>query len=203
MEFRKENKKVIDAGLKHIGFSFLAFVLSGGSILGTFSPFGVAFLAVLPLEYALTSLIGCIAGYLFFGGIGKSVVYLFALVLLMGMKVAVTSKRKLAKNYGFCAVAVFLALTLIHLVLFFVMEQTTANLVLGLCEAVLGGSMVLFMGISTNLILRGKAIYDFDPLEQASMAICGMMFLTALAGLEIAGFNLGRITGAFFVLVWI
>ncbi len=186
--------------LMYIGIFLLAFWLPQGTILQTMSPFGVAFLAVLPLKEAVIGMIGACMGYWFLATEVFAVRYIAAAIVLVTAKWAINPNQKL---HTYPYISIWLAgisMLFTGLVSTIVAGANVYDIVLCLCEVVVACGVTFFF-MKTRTLLQNKiSLRALSQTDLSCLAVSIAVALTSLSGVQISVFSLGNIAAVFIIL---
>ncbi|MBQ8550470.1 MAG: SpoIIE family protein phosphatase [Clostridia bacterium] len=182
------------AVLSHIAVALLGLVASRATVIGTFAPFGISFVAGMPAPYIFTSAIGAALGY-FLPTVGGAFRYFAALFAACTIK-ALLSGLKNIKNLSLCSAATAFA----------------ASISTSLASVAGGGMSVTAAAIEAVLSAAGgyffhksaKAVSDrqrgLSSQQLASVIISINICLLGLYTAYVGPFSLGHIVAAAAVL---
>lgn len=195
---------------KQILVFVLSLLVSNYEILGILSPFGVALFASLPKNLFYTSFVGSILGYSFLGLAGSSFVQIFdsfqtlpnifALILILILKMAMSSYKPKVDKVVFLSVASFLAMLFSNLTVLLFNRFSFFNLLIAVSGSFLVGSMTYFCSISLKCIRSKRVLSHLNIFEKSSMIIVGVVILLSLCNIQFWFLNLGRILGIVIIL---
>lgn len=172
----------------------LSFFLPQSKILGGIAPFAVALTACLPLKYSVITAVGSLLGYLTLGLDETNMIYLFILGTALGLKI-ILQRTRFREGLASSAAISFLAFFLVSLAGFFVLDYSSFDLVLRICESVIAGGISCFLYLATSAVFRHDALSQYSKIEIASLGILLMIAVIGLCGVKLYGFNLGIIFG--------
>ena len=183
------------------GLYFVGGVLiSRGAVLGTLAPFGASYLAAVPKERLLPSLIGTALGYILLSP-ADSFRYLAAVIAIGGVRWLFSDLGKIAKSRLFAPLAAFIPIFATGVALLFSSGSTLSEFTGCLLEALLAAAAAYFMSVSVRLVGDRRSITACTGQETACLVMTGCVLILSLGGLAIEGVSLGRIIAVIAVLL--
>ena len=191
----KRPKLHLRAGVLRVPLSVAAslaggFLLSAGTVGGVASPLAAAFAGIVPPLYSMCILTGALLCY---GAMGAPAGMHFLLIFL----VLVTCLRVLFREQCAAHVQAFMVAfsgILGGFVLDFVFYAGSGDLPLYLFEAVLTGTAAYFLSDGAACLRENRRIV-LHAGRTFTFALCYLLCITALCGLDTAYCNLGRVLG--------
>ena len=176
------------------------FLLSGGTIFGGYSPFGISLLAAVPFPGMFTSFVGSAVGYLVFSGGRNNFRYLAAMLAVAAIRWTLNDLKKLNRHSLYSAAVCFLPTVSTGLAMMSVSGFMAEAAIVYTLEALIGATAAYFFS-RTFIVLSGtKSLGMLLPQELASVIIAGCLILLSLSGLKLGGVSLGRILGILCIL---
>ncbi len=179
----------------------VALLLGLTGLLGSPSPFAVAFVASLPSRISTASFVFASLGYVLGFGFEGALGYIFSMVLIVVNKNIFNASQKLASNRKYlCALSggSYLIMNIIMAVAF--AKPATAYFMIVLDSIICAGVAVCFANVIT-LFSQGSKRNSFRLSELTSLAVLSMLILICLAQIEITVFNIGAIVALLAVAV--
>lgn len=185
------------AVIKQISSCIVGFILSHSSVLGGYVPFGIAFVAGVPLQYSVTAAIGAGVGYLLPLSSLSVFRYIAAVMAIVAVRQLLPEKLKLVKRPSF---SVFLAMVSSLLCALLPLAVAGTAGWLHLIECLLAGCGAYFIHRAGSCIERlGDGSHASQP-EMASVVFLIGVVLTAFNPISIYGVKLSGIAAGLVVL---
>lgn len=182
-------------------YALAGFILSQASIFGSYSPFGISFVAAVNPTGLPAAISGSALGYVLSHPEMMSMRYIAAL-LITGMGVYIF--RRFSGNPlsdTACACIALLSTLSTGIVVMLTGSISFANSALYLAEAITAGGAAFFMKVSIEAIAAKKSLKYIKP----SLLVCLMIFfgiiLLSLDFIKIMDISLARILAAFIVML--
>ncbi len=191
--FRRIREKAVGSRLLSQVVCFgIGFIASGGSIFGSYTPFGISVTAAVPFGGVFASFIGATAGYIAFAGRSNPFRYIAAMLAVVAIRWTLNDIRRLNRHSLYAAVVCFVPTLATGLAMMSVSGfRADTALAYGI-EALLGGGAAYFFS-RTNVILHGtKSIGMLTLTETACLIFSGCIALLALSGIQFGPVSLGR-----------
>ncbi len=181
---------------------FAGFLMANATMYGKIAPFGVALAAGVPSGLFWPGTLGALLGYLvpIGGGIGTMKYAAALCVVMVGRWLLGRWKALAASGMVFSALG-FASLLLPSLILLAgSLNQSIAQTVLAVSEAVLAGGLCYLVNIAAGPIEKGFVASVLERREHASIIAVLSIILLALCGFEIYGFSAGRFVAVIVIL---
>lgn len=179
-----------------LGSAAAGFFAAHISLLSALTPLGVVITAALPGTQAVSGSIGAFLGYLLFSGGGMPFRYIAALFAVVSIRMITGTLKKISDAPAFCAMVTLVSMTVCNLV---AAMTESENILLYLCEGVLGGGLTYFA--SRALHINRRSGVGFTGEELASAVITLNMILLGLLPVTLFGFSLGRVLTVTLILI--
>ncbi len=118
------------AAAKAIIVGILSFIFGGATIFSAISPFGVAFVACLPIKYAITASVGTIISVFLFTQTSYTGFYVTAILLVLGVRLCIAKVTKLKIKPAFLSVIAITAMSFCAIFYNFVNKVSMVDLLL-------------------------------------------------------------------------
>ncbi len=193
----RSNKKLLSQ-LACFGCGFIA---AGGTIFGSYSPFGISAAAALPFSGVFSSLIGSVLGYISFTDGSERFRYIAAMLAVVAIRWTLNDIKKLNRHSLYAAAVCFLPSIATGFAAMSVSGFRTDRAVFCVLEAVIGAAAAYFLS-RTIIILHGtKSLPSLLLPEAACLVLTGCVGILALSGIMIGPVSIGRIAAILCILI--
>ncbi len=176
------------------------FIASGGSIFGTYAPFGVSVTAAVPFSGIVSSLVGSLVGYVVLGGGLHHFRYIAAMLAVLAIRWTLNDIRQLTRYSLYAAAVCFVPSLATGLASMSVSGFTPEGTMTAVLESLLGAAAAYFFS-RTATILRGtRSLGMLLPQETACLVLSGCIGLLALSPISLGTLSLGRIAAILCIL---
>lgn len=185
-----------------IVYFIIGLLSSRGSILGDYSPFGTAFIAAVPYNCLLSSLSGCIIGYVIPSAINSSMRYIASIIAVAAIRWTLSDLKKLNLHPMFAPIVAFVPSIATGLAIASVDDFETSIVLLVILESVLSAAGAYFFSNTIKFSkgrLRGINGFSQEEFVCLSMTIC--IIILSFSNLYIKGVSVGRILAIVIVLL--
>ncbi|MDE6658153.1 MAG: SpoIIE family protein phosphatase, partial [Oscillospiraceae bacterium] len=186
----------IQAPIFCIGAVFGGYFLSIGTISGIVSPLAIALAGICSPLYAFCMLLGSLVAYTIQQAPEGMQFLLTALVSITCMRILFYDTHKPHVMGILTAISCFIAGILLDLIF----RNGEGKLPLYILESFLTGTASFFLADAMQSIRENKNI-SLDAGKSFTFAICYLLGITALCGIDLEFCNLGRITGMILTLL--
>lgn len=197
-------KLLSDASAKKL-FTQLAyfgcgFVASGGSVFGTYAPFGISAAAAVPFSGVFSTLLGAVLGYAVLGGSIRHFHYIAAMLAVIAIRWTLNDIKKINRHTLYTAVVCFVPTLATGLAAISVGGFQPRDLLSCLLEALLAGTAAYFFA-RTIIILNGtRSLGMLLAPEVACLVLTGCIGILSLAKMMIGPVSAGRIIAVLCIL---
>lgn len=174
----------------------IAFAVSTAGVFSGMRPFGLAFLAAVPLEYLAMSTLGSFLGYLVVFSTATGLRYFAALFAVVAIKALLSAITKVASRPIWSALICFAVTAATGLVL---SGRDVVRVVLSLSEGVIAAGAAYFLNRASSLLNKKSA--GLRGEELASVLISVNIILMGLMTVAPANISFGRMASVAFVLI--
>ena len=182
-------------------YFILGLLSSRGAILGEYSPFGNAFIAAVPYNCLLSSLVGEIIGYIIPSSIGSSMRYIASIIAVVAIRWTLSDLKKLTLHPLFAPVVAFVPSIATGLAVASVDDFKTSVVMLIVFESFLSATGAYFFS-KTIKFSRGKhGINGFNQEEFACLSMTICITILSFSNMYINGISLGRILAVLIILL--
>ena len=196
--FHAQSSKALLSQLACFGCGFIA---AGGSVFGTYSPFGISAAAAVPFPCILSSLIGSVLGYVTFTGGSERFRYIAAMLAVIAIRWTLNDIKKLNRHSIYAAAVCFVPALATGLASMSVSGFRTDKAVFIVLEALIGAAAAYFLS-RTIIIMHGtKSIASLLLPEAACLVITGCIGILALSGITVGSVSVGRILAVLCILL--
>ncbi len=177
------------------------FISAGGSIFGTYSPFGISVSAAVPFSGVFSSLLGSVIGYSVFTGGTARFRYIAAMIAVIAIRWTLNDIKQLNRHSLYAAAVCFVPSLATGLAGMSVTGFKSDTLLFCTLESLIGAAAAYFIS-RTAVILHGtKAPGNLLMPEAACLVFTGCIGILALSGVTIGTVSIGRITAVFCILI--
>ncbi|MEG1820230.1 MAG: SpoIIE family protein phosphatase [Oscillospiraceae bacterium] len=201
--YKVEHSNVILKELPaHLGIIVISFFLSFQTIMGSISPFGVAFVSASKSKYMPAALIGSILGYSLSPGDNIMPLRYIATLVAVAVVVRCLESLNFIKSGQiatplvafFCSVATGVTVIVAQSFDMYV-------LTLYIAEAVIAGGSAYFFKMAMNIKNLKKGIYSISSHELAGVVVCTSILLMSFTVFEFGGFSPARVLCVLIILI--
>ena len=183
--------------LVYLGIGFL---LSGGTIFDSYSPFGISLTAAVPFTGIFSSFIGSFAGYIVFSAGKSNFRYIAAMIAVIAIRWTLNDIKKLNRHSLYSAAVCALPTAATGFAVMSVSGFNTPDTIVYIIEAVIGGAAAFFFS-RTFIILNGtKTVGMLLPQETACLILSGCIGILSLSGITIGTISFGHVIAAVCIL---
>lgn len=192
--------KATKSVISYIFYAVAGFMLSGGAVFGSYAPFGASWVAAVPFNRMVITIIGSIAGYLIITP-GSSFRYIATVVAIGAIRWTLSDLKKITKNVAYPVIVSSLTMLATGLVLVVVGGFQVNLVVMAVIEALLSGVGAYFYFKAVNIARSTKGIGSLNHQEIACLVMSGCMLLLALTAVGVGGVSLGRICAVLVIMI--
>lgn len=195
MTVDKHSTNTSVAVLKSVIVGILSFVFGGAKIFSAISPFAVAFVACLPIKYAITASVGTIIGVFLFAQTSYRFFYISAILIVLGVKVCLAKITKHKIKPAFLSLIAISSMSLCTIFYNMTNNVSMVDLMLMIVEIALCGCFAYFFSISSDALLRKRANPILSYIQLTSIGIAFICTICSLSRYTIINVNIGVILG--------
>lgn len=181
--------------LKAVVVGILSFIFGGATIFSAISPFGVAFVACLPIKYAITASVGTIISVFLFTQSSYTGFYVTAVLIVLGVRFCLARMTRLKIKPAFLSMIALAAMSFCALFYNIVNTVSMVDLLLMCIEVLLCGCFTYFFSITADALLRKRTTPILSYIQLTSIAITFICVICGFAGYSILNVNIGVILG--------
>ncbi|MGN1051233.1 MAG: stage II sporulation protein E, partial [Acutalibacteraceae bacterium] len=170
----------------------LGILISRGAVFGTLSPFGGAFVAAVPFHNMLSSIAGCILGYLLLSP-GSAFRYIAVLVAIGALRWVLGDIKKISSSGLFTPFVAFLPVFATGIALLFSDSSDIGSILSCFIEATIAGASAYFIKEAVKIVAVKRNVSSFSNQEISCIVMAGCILLLALSTLDVKGVSVGRI----------
>ncbi len=178
-----------------------ALLLGSTQILGSPSPFAVAFVASLPTRLTATSFLLASFGYTLSFGFEGALAYIFSMVLIIVNKNIFTASKKLASNRKYLCLLSGGSYLVMNTLIAIAFSKPATDYFMIVLDSVICAGVTLCFTQATTLFSQRDNKTALSLSQRTCLAVLSMVVLLCLAQIEFAVFNLGAIVALFVVAV--
>lgn len=180
---------------KSMAVGALSFLLSAASLFGSISPFGIAFLCALPINYALTGIVGAVIGSIIFTSSPYTFYYIVTLCTIFVIKLALAKALKVKLKIPIlCIMCASITITIAY-IFTSIVTSSFFNFPKMFLESILAGCLTYFYAICSNALFKKKTTGIYSYIEISSIVILFITSITAMCNIHISTVNLGVVFG--------
>ena len=175
-------------------------LVSRGAVPGALAPFGASFLAAVPINKLLASMLGTALGYILLAPT-DSFRYLAVVFAVGAIRRLFSSLDKINGSRFFAPLAASLPILATGAALFFGSTGTLSELSFVVIEAFLAAAAAYFFSETVRLSLGKRSLQSFTQSESACVVMSACVLLLSLGSLAIENVSVGRILAVTAVLL--
>lgn len=193
--FLKEQSGIFSILLQGIA----GFIMSGATILGNLTPFGVAYCASANALGGASSAIGSLIGYILFGGTGTTK-YMVAVILVFLLKLVFKNERAQESPLAPPIIS-FATILAVSIAVSSLGEMSVYQTIIDAGEAFLAAGCSYFFYRTNQLVKNQLSIHALSISDLCCAVVTVGILLCSLIGFEVAGFSIGRACAILLVLL--
>lgn len=186
------SSKITKAILSQLVYFVAGFMLSGGAVFGSYSPFGASLAAAVPFKRLIATTIGSVAGYLIITS-GSSFRYIATVLAVGAIRWTLSDLKKLTQNILYPILTASLPMLATGIVLAAVGNYQINLIIMAVIEALLAAVGAYFYFKTINILKSTRGITSLNQQELACLVMSGCILLLALSSIGFGGVSLGRI----------
>lgn len=176
------------------------FVAAGGSVFGTYAPFGISAAAAVPFSGVFSSLFGSILGYFMLSGGEGTFRYITSMIAVIAIRWTLHDIRQINRHSLYSAAVCFVPTLATGLAAMSVTGFSPHGIFLYSLEAFLGGAAAYFFS-RTVVILNGtKTLGMLLAPEIACLVLSGCIGVLSLSSVIVGPLSVGRIAALICIL---
>ena len=176
----------------HILTFVCGFLVSGASVFGAYSPFGIALTAAVPGRLVFTSFAGAFVGYIAMSSSGSYFRYIAAMAAVIAIRWTLSDLKGLSSRSFFPSAVSFFPTLATGLAMISVSGFSGRLLTLCVIEAMLAAAAAFFFSRTAVILSGTKSLGMLVPQETACLILSGCIGILSLAGLKIGFLSAGR-----------
>lgn len=176
------------------------FVAAGGSVFGTYAPFGISVAASVPFSGIFSSLFGSIFGYLMFAGGTGSFRYITSMAAVIAIRWTLHDIMILNRHSLYPAIVCFVPTLATGLAAMSITGFSPYGILMYTVEAFLGGAAAYFFSRAVVILNGTKSLGMLLPPEIACLVMSGCIGILSLSPVVIGTLSLGRIAALICIL---
>ena len=200
----KSKTKVFSNVWKTIAVQITYFAIgilsSRGAILGDYSPFGTAFIAATPYNCLISSMAGCIVGYVLPSSINMSMRYVATVIAVSAIRWTLNDIKKITLNSMFAPTITFLASIATGLAIASVDDFKLSIILTVIFEAFLSAAGSYFFSKTVKIANTKNGIIGFCQEEFVCFCMTICIITLSFSRLYIYGMSVGRIMAVLIIL---
>ena len=174
------------------GLYFIGGVLiSRGAVLGTLAPFGASYMAAVPKERLLPSLIGTAMGYILLSP-ADSFRYLAVIIAIGSVRWLFSDWKRFVHSRLFAPLAAFIPILGTGIALLFGSGSLMSEFAACVIEATLAAAAAYFFSAAVRLAEEKRSLTRCTPQETACLVMTGCVILLSLGSLAIENISVLR-----------
>ena len=178
--------------ISYIFYAVIGFMLSGGAVFGSYAPFGASWVASVPFNRMVVTIIGSVVGYLVITP-DSSFRYIATVLAIGAIRWTLSDLKKITKNIAYPVAVASVPMLVTGLVLVVVGGFQVNLVVMAVIEALLSGVGAYFYFKAVNIVHSTKGVGSLNNQEIACLVMSGCMLLLALTAIGVGGVSLGRV----------
>lgn len=185
----------------HIIYFFAGLFISDSTIFLKYSPFGVSYIAVVPMKYIITSAIGTSFGYIFLSPSTGSYRYICSLIAVAAIRYTLSDIKKINKSRMYAPLLAFVPLFTTSVVLRLSGNINSYNTVISIAESLLAAAGAYFFYRSCEILNRGSGISSLNSAEISCVIISAGALMLSLTSLTIREISVGRVIACVLIML--
>jgi len=185
--------------IRQAGAALAGFVMAGSFIFGGVAPFGVAFCAAVPAQYAVTAGAGAVLGYTLLTLPGVSMKYIVSVLLVLAARWLFETKAPGRIRLAVSSVIAGFSLAVASAAVLVLSEFTLYDIVICVAELLLVCGATYFFARALQFLSRNMSAMSRSDLSCVVIALA--VVLIGLTPLQVAGCSPGRILAVLVVLL--
>lgn len=174
-----------------LGFFIAGLLVSRGTLLGRYFPFGLAATAAVPNKNLTALAIGAFLGYMTLFQTSSSIRYISTVVAIAAIKWALSDLVKIRTHPIFAPVAVFLPTLFTGIAMDSIDGFEFHSIIMCITEAVIAASAAFFFDRTVKILFdKNKIIFDYQNI--VCVLITLFSILLAFSSFEFQNISLGR-----------
>ena len=182
-------------------YFIMGILVSRGAMLGSYAPFGTAFLAAVPYQNIWASLGGAVLGYILPSSIHSGIRYIASILAVAAIRWTLNDLKQINTRALFAPLVAFAPTAATGIAMTTVMGFTSKSIVMVLTESLLSAAAAYFFARTLTLWSANKGIHSLDQQEFACISMTVCIGILSLASLTLGGASLGRIFAVLIVLL--
>lgn len=187
--------------LLHLIWFGCGFLASGGSVLGSYAPFGISMCAAVPFPGVIPSFLGALAGYIFLSAGRGSFRYIAAMIAVLAIRWTLADMRRLQRYSLYPAVICFVPVFATGMAMMSVSGFSLRIFSIYATEALLSGAGAWFISKTIIMLSGTRSLGMLMPQELACLVMTVCIGVLALSGFQIGGLSIGRILSVLMILI--
>ncbi len=180
---------------------FLSGILvSCGTVLGNYFPFGISMAASVPEKNILASIIGIIIGYLFVPQTGSSIRYISTIIAIAAVRWTLNDLDKVKRHPIYAPAIAFVPTLITGFAISSVDSFDGSSIMMNFIEACLAAGTSYFM-YKTYYSFTMKKVNSLDLQDFACLCITTCILILSLSSLTIGFISIGRIMAVLMILI--
>lgn len=193
---------VIKKVLMQMMFFVISFLFGGITFAGGISPFATGLLGGVKEKYILSTALGAAAGYAVFFGLGNSLRFVGAVVIICILKLFIEGKAE--ENHKTAAVLAVTGIGTfsVSLCVFLAVGGESTFLIMCLCETLIASAFSLFTLRLSGVFGKQKKGIFFAPADIVSTVFFGCILLLSVDRFSFLGFSPARGIAYFVIMLF-
>lgn len=175
-------------------------LISRGSVLGSYYPFGISLSASVPGAVITPAVIGTLLGYLFPLRLAVSVRYISTVIAVAAIRWALSDLNKIKKHALYTPSIVFISVFVTGFAINSAEGLDARDVSLSVLEAVVAAVAAYFFDKSFRILSERKN-YALNSKEFMCLSLSFSMVSLSLSGLCVGGISIGRILATVMILI--
>ena len=185
----------------HITYFFSGLFISDSTLFLRYSPLGVAYISVVPMQYMISSVIGTSLGYLILSPVTGVYRYICSVIAVASIRFTLSDLKRINESRIFSPVLAFVPLFMTGVVLRLSGNINSYNLVICISESLLAAAGAYFFGRTCDILNRRNALSSLSPAEVSCLAISAGALLMSVTSITVYGISLGRVAACVLIML--
>lgn len=201
---KRNNESLVYVGkviLTKLMYCFLGAVISHGTVLGEYAPFGAAYLAAVPYGNVWAALCGCIFGNILPSQASSGIRYISTALAVGAIRWALSDLKKLNTSLFFASFVAMAPIIATGIAMGTVQGFTITTIINIITEGLLTFAAAYFFSSTIKLLLGARGLTTFSQQELVCISMSLCIALLSFADVGFMGISLGRILAVVVILL--
>lgn len=184
------------------GIYFIMGVLVSRSVvLGSYAPFGTAFIAATPYANIWFALSGAVFGYILPSPVTGNLRYIASVLAIVAIRWTLNDLKRVTSHALYAPIVAFIPTLATGLAMAVIQGVNSASIITVITESMLAASGAYFFAKSISVTSVKLGISTMDQQEFACVSMATFIMILSLSGISISGISIGRIIAVLIILI--